>query len=584
MSDQTLGNITRARVFSLIEILVEPDNQFKEDRKSRYRYESESDLSRDKRIIRVDTTSRALTPLIDDYIIKSSSGKIWGVESAKVWVPNASEKDIKYQNNIQTVVYAINRMQKQRSKLFSYISHESSKTGIRIFTIKLLRSGLEDTIRMFEKLWSYQEEEDPNVTSQTPRSPAFFPQSRQHEVTLKVGLASESSKPIQDVLHYLEAITSDLLSGDIPKLKFDPVIKSIHNEAYEAFWNQEEEQYDIIMLNDTWIPAFNRNQLLYPIEDTQSFKQFLEKRKIEKEDIFGKPPKDGKPCKNVFRQAFQQICIDGKIVALPMIGNIQMLIVRRDTENLIGREIALSKIEDIDILVQIAKNSGKKNKTAIYYRNDIKNAKVIVFWQLLRLLGYQDKEVNGMVYINRQHADRALRYLGMLSPIDYESLTKTLFSSEAPMLATIGWPSWDSVPQKELPGFDQIIARPISTPVMGTWSLALPNNPKNHSLREISAQVILLLTANQGIQSILAQQGNPHVLEELKVKPENWFWKTNQDDIRNAIGRSKPLPRSVRWQEVEDALSSQIEEGLLKGISCFESVPDLLKFTDDSEP
>jgi hypothetical protein len=580
MPDGTHGNTLRARVFSLIEILLQEanrPNQQGEERNTRESYHVIIEQNTHK--LNVVTTVQALSELVKNHLehLEPPPEKMWEKETAKVWRElSVTRHEERRELRRKDVESALDSLLAEDSPLLRYVENRNRNiigngkgNRNRKFCITLSPGNSVEKMAELENIWRLDGER-----SDESRLP---PPVIREQITLKIGLASESYHPIYDVLCNLSEITSDLLSSNFPKIKFEPFTESVHSQAYKDFWEQKEpNKCDIIMLNDPWIPAFNHHKLIHPIEDTDSFTQFLARwGNIRKEKIFGE----------VFHSAFHQICVDcGKIVALPIIGNIQTLIVREDTEANITnlgfprREIQLRQIEDIGALVLAA---GRSGKYAINYRRDIKNAKVVVFWELLRLSGYEDLVKDGKVSINRNHADKALIYLDMLSPIDYKSLIDNLCSLNPPMLATIGWPSWNSSPERKLPGFDKIKARPLSAPVMGTWSLALPEKPKKLSLRELSAQVILLLTANKGIQSMLAQQGNPHVLRDLTVR--DCFWNSNKENLE-AIGRSKPLPRSIHWQEIEDLLGSQIEAGIIKGTSCFKNVPDLLEFTDDGEP
>jgi hypothetical protein len=599
MSDSSFGNTLRARVFSLVNILITKANSVKQEEAEQEQAIHSRDSVEDYRIIFdpdpnepkltsklvVTTTVDALSKLVREYLLSANlNEELWREPIAQVWreldeISPEKRQEVRKKDIISALNSlrqgekpAQNNEPKQNPLLNYAIDHNADLTykgqgqKVRKFTIKLVSGNPEEDIAFFETKWPYEEVTKAEPITQPPVPSA----NRRSEITLRIGLASESSKPIKKFLQDFESMSDHFLMNmcNFPKFKFGEITIIENYDTSQQQLKDRHEDYDIIMIDDPWIAAYS--DIIAPIGETILFKRFLDSLD-KKDELFGK----------VFHKSLEQVCADdeGQILVLPVIGNVQMAVFRDDSQeavksflnsnlklqkkfkHLINSEghLVMDSPQHIKDICEI--NSSLNYKYSICYRDYGRTSDVVVFWELLRILDHQDDVRDHIVSIEREKAYQALELLKKLSRVTKAPKGKlNLYEKEAKMIATIGWPSWDSEEQKkELPGFDQIQFRKLSNrSVMGAWTLALT---KKSQYKEEAAQIILLLTANQGVQSILAQQGNPTVLNNLDRPPENSCWANNCKEIDAAIQKSIPRPRSKYWPQIEAELSRQIDNG-----------------------
>jgi hypothetical protein len=410
-------------------------------------------------------------------------------------------------------------------------------------------------VKRIYKLWedkrsvkSQQTQRDTNILSTVQFSPS--------KKLIKIGLASESAAPIEDFLRSFECINNGFLLEPAP-CKIEFYIEKIKNYEQARRDFKQPKKYDIIMVDNPWIPCFERD--IWPLEDTYAFNSYLNNNPAcARDDLFGK----------VFHENIRQVCMgrDNKILVFPIIGNVQMLIRRCDAEEALISETAKSTLLSENRLILQEFAGVEDSRRLLGYRGDFENGNVEVFLEILRMLGGKDEVDNSKLIINNHEtACQALVWLAKLKNFGaYEKLTDELFASEPKIVAAFGWPSWDSEPKENLPGFNKILLQRISSePIMGVWSLALPLEPYDLDVRQHAAQIIIMLSANQGSQSILARLGNVPVLAELDSKPDNYFWKKNYEEIRDALMVARPRPRTIHWNEIESELAKQIKNNLI---------------------
>jgi hypothetical protein len=392
------------------------------------------------------------------------------------------------------------------------------------------------------------------------------------ELELQIGLSSESSQSIANVLEDFEHITNAFLPESYPRLKFN--IKQLKNdEAKKNF--RKPGIYDIIMLDDPWIPAYW--DAIQPLDDEPFFKNYLKRE--GRDYIFSQ----------IFHESFRHVCIyNNKIIGLPILGNVQLFIHRLDVgekvENVIKRSpinrdlshLSLTEIEEFYCAATKAKF------VPLRICKDVYSNGIDVFWGILRALNYKDKVENGVVFIDLDKANKARSWIDSFTDkTSFNKLVSSLISEKQDVAAALGWPGWlSNALSEELPILNEIKFQRFSKhPVMGVWSLCLPKNPKSElpDIRKYSIQIILALTTNSYFQFLLAKSGNIPALkdftrtEQLRKYP---FWDLNYSTIRDSLAYSLPRPRTEHWDDIEDILSRQLRTE-------FENVPGKLIFEEN---
>ena len=442
------------------------------------------------------------------------------------------------------------------------------------FTITLWSQDKAKNLLQFQEQWEQKRPDKSKQQEGISISPSVSTlQKSDSELELYIGLSSESSQSIAKALEEFEYITNAFLPESYPRLKFN--IKQLKNDqARHDFC--KPDAYDIIMLDDPWVPAyFNAIQ---PLDDEPFFQKFLKEKRVSREDIFGQ----------IFHESFHRVCIyNGKIIGLPVLGNVHSFIHRLDVqekiekltkEAVINRELPYLNLKAI----QEFHDAVKAKFTPLRICDDIdSNGGIDVFWEILRAFNHQDIEVrNGAIVIGLDKARDARSWMYRFTDrTSFDKLTASLIAEKQDIAAALGWPGWLSETlSKDLPITNTVqLQRFTKHPLMGLWSLCLPKKPKSESpkIRKYSIQVILALTTDSFFQLLLAQRGNIPVLknftkvEELKKHP---FWDLNYSTIRDSLAYSRPRPRTEHWNNIEYTLSMQIRTG------AFEDVPGLLIF------
>jgi transcriptional regulator with XRE-family HTH domain len=425
--------------------------------------------------------------------------------------------------------------------------------------------------------WSSSNKElDVNIDNSNTIYPVF-----QSSIELKIGLSSETSRLISDVLKDFENITNAFLPKSFPQLNFT-IIELGNEEARKKF--QKPELYDIIMLDDPWIPAYLNN-----IEPLDSY---LTEFGLNSKGLFGK----------VFLESFRSVCVhEDKIVAVPVLGNVQLLIHRCDVanklsertgSNLLDRELLhpnLRMMEDFYSIVQSTNSIDKNSYSAILsaeflplvVRDDGNGNQVVAFWEILRALGHKDgdRAVDDLVRIDLNTANQARSWLyDFTCRLNYSDIHSSLLARYSNIATALAWPGWITYPLSKNPlALSEIEFQRFSkAPVMGVWCLALPRYPAQLKLREYAVKVMLALTTDPNIQFFLAKRGNIPVLADFDEKVESLrqipFWRRNYNSICAALADSLPRPRTKYWNDIERELELQIYRGE------FRSIPGKLEF------
>jgi ABC-type glycerol-3-phosphate transport system substrate-binding protein/pimeloyl-ACP methyl ester carboxylesterase len=391
---------------------------------------------------------------------------------------------------------------------------------------------------------------------------------------LKIGLSSESPETIEWMLGICQHVMNVVLNQpDIP-VPFNIAVEPVreYDHAFAAF-AEHLERYDIVMLDDLWLPHFESH--LRDLSDLDSFQEYFDEKK---------------PFEAVFLKSLTGVCTrsnaPGRIFAVPVSGNVQLLMYRKDLLKAAGCTTDAPLLGDpdelLDFLVSPQAKAAAKRPFMVRYLTD--NDLTENFWEILRAYGYEDQcGETGEVLIPTPLARKALEWLRLAHPggqkdqLGWEDVKYLAGSSQSEAMMMFGWPVWvmpDLVRNPDSWGFlgmKQFIRRPIT----GFWSLAIPATSK---YAEEAMKVILALTTVPELQFSMAEAGLVPVLREFpepKLKKRYPAWKENFDIIRCALADGQPRPRTARWRDIEKELARQIRNGE------FEDRKPLFRFIGD---
>jgi transcriptional regulator with XRE-family HTH domain len=364
--------------------------------------------------------------------------------------------------------------------------------------------------------------------------------------TLQVGLASENAGEIEEILNLFGSLRKDI--------KFE-IHKERNEAAYQKFKNR---QYDLIMLDDPWLPEYA--PALTPLNQLGPFQ-------------------DSKVLASTKQKFFRSLIgacefPKGKLLGLPLVGNVQVLLYRNDSAD---AEAALKLLdgsaeglERFSECVSGLASIGQPGRRPFVVRSRNPNHLVENFWEVLRGYGHEEtQEGQEEVKVPRDKAEAALTRLDAVDPgwreaeTGYRALQRLVEGDDVLMM--FGWPGWIKPRLKSAPELSKVGAHPFAArPLLGAWVLAVPHDARHP---ESAAGVLEQLTTQTQLQTTLAKLGNIPVLKELwkgNVLDDRLFWTTaNRRIIRKALGMALPRPRTPRWREIEAALNGDLHRGKL---------------------
>jgi hypothetical protein len=373
-------------------------------------------------------------------------------------------------------------------------------------------------------------------------------------IELRVGLASESYQPIQLTLESFQQWYNafNLHDGVRVEFSFAPFE---YLSARDGFRNASA--YDLVMIDDPWVPAYAN--FLRPLGDEPALTELLKNENRTYDDLFG----------GLFIKSLSQVCFyDGKLLALPVLGNVQLMIHRADAWP--GREIEmnLNRPLDPEEFERAASAAESAGLTPLIYRRDCRSDQAEILCELIRFRGGRVSVVDGEVEIKRREADEAREWLaGHGESRTLRDLQSLLLADKPEVLAAIGWPGWvaEAFSDKKPLALDQIrFQRIAEQPVMGAWLFGLPKEPLHPAHRDCAMRVALALAATEHCQLRLAELGLFPVRAQLDVtRLQNRipFWRHNYDRVRDALEAALCRPRRPTWKETEEAMDRQFRSG-----------------------
>lgn len=368
---------------------------------------------------------------------------------------------------------------------------------------------------------------------------------------LTVGLSSSRAETVRRILELYESNNRGQVKFLIETLPYD--------QAYTQF--KQDNKYDIVMLDDPWIPEFSDSLI--------DFKQFsvVPAKSKQSNKLFGE----------TFVNSLASSCeYDNKLLGLPIIGNVQLLLYRKDLFP-VSDLPSHNDTRAMDDLANIVLTRGAKlsTDTPFILRFDTENDVVEVFWQILRAYGYQEEyDSNGILIIPRRKAQQTLEWMNRVQPKGRQQkfgrtdIQKRLANGDS--LVAFGWSSWIIPMQNPNVAVHQVSQQPL----MGSWLLAVPKTSK---LQAEAVEVIVTLTTDINNQRFLAEHGGIPVLNQfpLELLQDSNFWRENGSKVMVALDDAVPRPRTPKWREIEISLGRQLRSG-----NSLTDIQGLIKFTE----
>lgn len=334
--------------------------------------------------------------------------------------------------------------------------------------------------------------------------------------------------------------------------------------------NDAQPGFDVVMIDDPWFP-----QLAPKLTELQGVPQQLIADIVPASLSLGRDPYP-----------------NGKIRALPFVGNTQVLFYRRDLLEKLGTNTpptAWDQLSTFASSVEGMSQSKFGKKTYGYAIRGKSGAPVVtdflpIYWSLGGKLT-DDTEPRKSV-VDKSKLITALtiyKKLQQASPpgasnYDWTEMTQEFTNGRAVM--ELNWPAAIPVIDSGIKknggkSTDWAIALPpggpgtAGTSMIGNWLLGIPTNSSQS--KDAEGFIIWLLN-NQGT---VATSGNPptriSVFDEMARKPGSEYFAL----IRQALEHSTARDRTPSWAQIEDAVSRGVS-GYLSGSLNEQAAADLI--------
>ena len=329
--------------------------------------------------------------------------------------------------------------------------------------------------------------------------------------------------------------------------------KELHDKlATEAI--EKTGAFDVVMMDDPWLAEFASQGFLVDIG------KMLQEKGIQVDPDF--IPTTIEVCK-----------YQGKLYALPYVGNVQLFVYRKDLFDKYG----LPEPKTWDDVLKAAKTiyEGENGKVYGYVIRGKKGNPVVtnflpIFW------GYGARIVdeNGRPTVYSDAGIKALKTFLELKKYappgveNYDSpeIKAALYNGQTAM--SIVWPAW--VPDLNNPEKSKVAGKVVVTvppgakPMIGAWLLGIPVTSKN---KDLALDFILFVLSKDMQKKLALEVGVPptraSVYLDDDVKAKYPWYPTQLEALRNA----QPRPRLPQWSKVEDILANYIHQALTGTLS-----------------
>jgi len=320
-------------------------------------------------------------------------------------------------------------------------------------------------------------------------------------------------------------------------------------ESLTLSMREKTGSYDVILMDDTWATEFASHNWLAPLPAS-----------LEDKDFIAAPFNIGRyPAAN------------GKLYALPMVGNVAMFAWNRTVFT--AHHLSQPKTWT-DVLQSAAKINQKDGVSGLVFRGVKGNPIVTGFLPILWGYGADVVNAQGEASLNTPQAKQALEsFLKMkayapcgVEVYNADEVRDTLQKGTAAMALEV-WPAWipnlDDPKVSKVAGQMEIMAPPAEvgqpSPMLGIWQLAIPADAKNKQ----TAEAFLRFATSAPIQKALAlNYGMPPTRSSSYQDPDlvaKYRWYPQQ---LTALQTAKARPRIANWSEVESVLGDYLQMAL----------------------
>jgi multiple sugar transport system substrate-binding protein len=353
-------------------------------------------------------------------------------------------------------------------------------------------------------------------------------------------------------------------AADYAKLKGTKVevVQAPYDDLFEKAANAGRTKsgvFDIILMDDPWIPFFAENGHL---EDLTPF--FKQDNMAGPDDDF--LSKSVALCRNPYNT--------GAYVCLPYVGNAQMFFYDAAKFKEVGAE-APKTWDDVVKAAKALTSKGGGRYYGYVFRGGQGNPVVAdfmpIFWSYGADLFNADRSKVTLDTPEAKQAMAMFMALKATAPPGVESyqadeVGRALAAGTA--ASSINWPNWvatfEDPSQSKMVGKISYSPMPAGTKAgsseIGHWTMGVMSASKN---KQEAFDFMLWATSKEQIK-ISAQRGNPPVRTSTFTDPE----LTKQPKFRHypilmtAIQASTPRPRHPKWPEIENALGIELSKAV----------------------
>ncbi|WP_052210517.1 ABC transporter substrate-binding protein [Thermoanaerobacter sp. YS13] len=354
------------------------------------------------------------------------------------------------------------------------------------------------------------------------------------------------------------------------------VVGMPYNELKEAIVLDVKNKggaYDLVTLDDPWMPEFGEGKLLTNLDSY--FPNGLDSDFVEKSVALGKHPYG-----------------TGSLYAVPMVGNVQLFYYRKDLLD----KYNLTPPKTWDDVLKIAKLITEKEAPNVYgyvIRGQRGNPIVSDFLPVFWAYGGEVIDENNKPHVNSEAGIKAMEtYLKLkkyspkgVETFDTDQIANALTQGQVAM--TIAWPAW--VSKVDNPESSKVVGKidfsvvpgqvKDSAAMIGNWLLGIPSTSNN---KEEAVKFLKWVTSKEVQKEMALKFGVPPTRKSLyndKELVEKYRYYPSQLD---ALEHSVARPRTPYWSQIEDVwglylsqiVSGQIgiKEGLDKANSEIEKI------------
>ena len=301
----------------------------------------------------------------------------------------------------------------------------------------------------------------------------------------------------------------------------------------------KEGAYDLIMIDDPWMPEFTQANMLENLkdlgieEDADFIKQSLD---------IGKVP-----------------YASGDLYALPFSGNVQFLFYSKEVFQNNGYSVPTSWEELYETALLV-----KNNNQGLGYviRGEQGNPIVSDFLPLLWAAGGQVFDENWQAAVNTKEAKKALELYVKLSQTgaNYNKADIVSAVSEGKAAMSLGWPSWyisgesSSAEYSPIPTKFEKSSKAYGTGMIGNWMMGVTANSTN---KETAAEFLKYITSKEVQKEMVSVGGVPtriSVCTDGELVSKYSYLPTLLEATQNSVVR----PRTEKWGQVEEVFGAEL--------------------------